>query len=164
MSHGEKSAHAQIPCRPSLTGFICVCKSDCKSHLGPNTEKILLNFLATRWLQQFTYYIQVLIKGITCINQYKLEYWMWHIRSCSRITPNQNFGENSTSLDTLDERRQVLDATEVASVGQIAVLHSEKSFPNLIKSNWNKIVFTIIWLIWNQTDVRLVPNQSENGI
>ena len=27
----------------------------------------------------------------------------------------------------------------------------------------NQIVFTIFQLIWNQTDVRLVPNQSENG-
>ena len=39
-------------------------------------------------------------------------------------------------------------------------LHAEKYFPNLIKSNRNQIVFTIFWLIWNQTDVRLVPNQS----
>ena len=34
---------------------------------------------------------------------------------------------------------------------------------NLIKSNWNQIVFTIFRLIWNQPDVRLVPIQSENG-
>ena len=31
---------------------------------------------------------------------------------------------------------------------------------NLIKSTWNQIVFTIFQLIWNQTDVCLVPNQS----
>ena len=30
---------------------------------------------------------------------------------------------------------------------------------NLIKSNQNQIVFTIFRLIWNQSDVRLVPNQ-----
>ena len=41
--------------------------------------------------------------------------------------------------------------------------HTEKSFRNCIKSNWNQIGFTIIRLIWNQTDVRLVSNQSENG-
>ena len=28
---------------------------------------------------------------------------------------------------------------------------------------WNQIVFTTFWLIWNWTDVRLVPNQSKNG-
>ena len=39
----------------------------------------------------------------------------------------------------------------------------EKSFPNRIKSNRNQFVFTIIRLIWNQTDVRLVPNHLENG-
>ena len=39
----------------------------------------------------------------------------------------------------------------------------EKSFPNLIEWNRNQIVFTIFRLTWNQTDVRLVPNQSENG-
>ena len=37
------------------------------------------------------------------------------------------------------------------------------SFRNPIKSNQNQIVFTIFWLIWNQTDVPLVLSQSENG-
>ena len=40
---------------------------------------------------------------------------------------------------------------------------TEKSFQNLIKSTRNQIVFTIHRLIWNQTDVSLAPNQSENG-
>ena len=40
---------------------------------------------------------------------------------------------------------------------------TEKSFRKLIKSNRNQIVFTLYLLIWNQTDVRLDPNQSENG-
>ena len=31
------------------------------------------------------------------------------------------------------------------------------------ESNWNQIVFTIFRLIWNQTDVHLDPNRSENG-
>ena len=34
---------------------------------------------------------------------------------------------------------------------------------NLIESTWIQIVFTIFRLIWNQTNFRLVPNQSENG-
>ena len=38
----------------------------------------------------------------------------------------------------------------------------EKSFLNLVKLNRNRIVFTIFWLIWRQTEVRWVPNQSEN--
>ena len=42
-------------------------------------------------------------------------------------------------------------------------VHTEKYIRNLIKSNQNQIVFTIFWLISNQTDVRLVPNESENG-
>ena len=37
-------------------------------------------------------------------------------------------------------------------------LHAEESFPNLIKSNRNQIAYTIIRLIWNKTDVSLVPN------
>ena len=41
--------------------------------------------------------------------------------------------------------------------------HTEKSFRNLNKSNRNQIVFIMHRLIWNKTDVRLVPNQSENG-
>ena len=36
-------------------------------------------------------------------------------------------------------------------------------FRNPIKLNWNQILYTIFQLIWNQTDDRLVPNQSENG-
>ena len=41
--------------------------------------------------------------------------------------------------------------------------YRQKCFRNLIKSNRNQIVFTIFRLIWNETGVRLVPNQSENG-
>ena len=43
-----------------------------------------------------------------------------------------------------------------------ASLHTEKSFRNFIKSTRNQIAFTIFRLIWNQTVVRLVPNQSQN--
>jgi len=45
----------------------------------------------------------------------------------------------------------------------ITMLHTEKSFRNLVKSTRNQIVFTIFRLIWNQTDVRLVQNQSEDA-
>ena len=39
----------------------------------------------------------------------------------------------------------------------------QKSFRNLIKLNQYQIVFTIFRLIWNQTDVRMIPNQSVHG-
>ena len=42
-------------------------------------------------------------------------------------------------------------------------IHTEKSIRNLIKLTRNQIVFIIFRLIWSQTDVRLVPNQSENS-
>ena len=42
-------------------------------------------------------------------------------------------------------------------------LHTEKYFWNLIKSNWNQVLFTVSWLIWNQTDVRFVLNKSVHG-
>ena len=42
-------------------------------------------------------------------------------------------------------------------------VHTEKSFRNLVESTRNQIVFTISRLIWNQTDVRLIQNQSEYG-
>ena len=41
-------------------------------------------------------------------------------------------------------------------------LRTEKSFRNFIKSYRNQIIFTILRLIQNQTDVGLVPNQKEN--
>ena len=44
-----------------------------------------------------------------------------------------------------------------------SISHTEKSFRNLLKSNRNQTVVTVFRLIWIQTDVRLVPNQSENG-
>ena len=40
------------------------------------------------------------------------------------------------------------------------MVHTEKSFRNLDKSNRNQIVFTIFRLIWKQTDFRLDTNQS----
>ena len=48
-------------------------------------------------------------------------------------------------------------------LGSNVYLHTKKSFRNHNKSNRNQIVFSIFWLIWNQTNVRLTPNQSENG-
>ena len=44
----------------------------------------------------------------------------------------------------------------------ITLWHSQKTFWNLIISNRNHIVFTLFRLIWIQTDVCLVPNQTEN--
>ena len=49
------------------------------------------------------------------------------------------------------------------STSAIRRIHAETFFRNFIKSNRIQIVFTIFRLIWNQTDVRLVPNQLENG-
>ena len=40
---------------------------------------------------------------------------------------------------------------------------TDKSFRNFIKSNQNQIILTIFQLIWIETNVYLVPNQSENG-
>ena len=54
-----------------------------------------------------------------------------------------------------------INAIPVEALGKRA--HTEKSFRNLIKSNRNQIELIIFWLIWIQTEVRLDPNQSENG-
>ena len=62
----------------------------------------------------------------------------------------------------------LFDAERRQSLGQLYIwltlffqLHTEKSFPILIKSNWNQIVFTMHRLVWNQKDsFRLVPKQS----
>ena len=45
----------------------------------------------------------------------------------------------------------------------IIQVHTDKKIRNLIKSNRNQIVCTIFRLILNQTDVRLIVNQSKNG-
>ena len=49
-----------------------------------------------------------------------------------------------------NEGTRALNATDPSAI------HTEKSFRNIIKSNRNQIVFTIFWLIWNQTEVRLL--------
>ena len=47
---------------------------------------------------------------------------------------------------------------------QAFILYTQRIFFRyLFKSIRNKIVFTIFRLIWSQTDVRLVPNQSVHG-
>ena len=51
----------------------------------------------------------------------------------------------------------------VSSIGIQGSVHTENLFPNLIESKRIRIVFTMHRLISNQTDVRVVPNQSENG-
>jgi len=55
------------------------------------------------------------------------------------------------------------DATADLTLFSSLALHTEKTFWNLVNSNLNHIVFTIFRLIWNQTDVHLDPNRSENG-
>ena len=45
----------------------------------------------------------------------------------------------------------------------LTTTHTEKYFRNLIESTRNQIVFTIFRLVWIKTEVRLDPNQSENG-
>ena len=47
-------------------------------------------------------------------------------------------------------------------VSNCTLIYTQKSFRNLIDSNGNQIEFSIFRLIWNQTVVRLVPNQSLN--
>ena len=61
----------------------------------------------------------------------------------------------STLIETDGETEHMLGLEEL--------LHTDKSFRNIIKSIRNQIIFTIFQLIWNQTVVRLVPNQSKNG-
>ena len=60
-------------------------------------------------------------------------------------------------------RMDFTGSTCVCGMIKLNRLHREKYFWNPIKSNWNQIVFNIFQLSWNQTDIRLVPNQSKNN-
>ena len=51
----------------------------------------------------------------------------------------------------------------VGEAATYAPIYTEKFFRNIVKSIWNQILIFVFGLIWNQTDVHLVPNQSENG-
>ena len=56
-----------------------------------------------------------------------------------------------------------LHANTVSTFLPYCAMYKEKYFFNLVKSTRNQNVFTIFRLIWSQTDVRLDPNQLENG-
>ena len=60
------------------------------------------------------------------------------------------------TIQILFDRTRIVD-------NKMFVVHTEKSFRNLTKSTRNQIVFNISRLDWNQTDIRLVQNQSVHG-
>ena len=76
------------------------------------------------------------------------------------ISVNQNgvyyAGTSEISASSCHRIRNDLLSAEVQS-------SHEGTHRNLIKSNRNQNAFSIFRLICNQTDVRLVPNQSKNG-
>ena len=78
----------------------------------------------------------------------------------------EGFSGHSVGSPWCRETRQPVEiSTRLVGV-EIPVwsrLHAEKNFLNIVESSQNQIVLTIFRLIWHQTDVRLVPNQSENG-
>ena len=66
---------------------------------------------------------------------------------------------------SLDITQPPIRRTKQRSVTSRALsgLYTQRNlFRNPIESNRNQIVFTIFRLIWNQMDVRLIQNQSEN--
>ena len=77
------------------------------------------------------------------------------------ISVNQNgvyyAGTSEISASSCHRIRNDLLSAEVQS-------SHEGTHRNLIKSNRNQNAFSIFRLICNQTDVRLVPNQSKNVI
>ena len=76
------------------------------------------------------------------------------------VVPHEITWKNSSLVDQLIvyQRFGVFEFDKAFDV----FLHTEKYFLNRVKSNQNQIVFTIFPLIWNQTELYLVPNQSEN--
>ena len=59
--------------------------------------------------------------------------------------------------------RPSFDTTDpsISDVVRHSTAHRENFFLNLVESTRNQIVFNIFRSIWNQTDVRLVPNFFE---
>ena len=83
------------------------------------------------------------------------------------MTSSNAGGKNSWVLPSeerclLSPRGGWIFYVEKNSIEKVSILQHRKSFRNLIKSTWKQIVFNIFRLIWNQTDVCLVSNQSEN--
>ena len=71
-------------------------------------------------------------------------------------------GGGTAAVTFSKSRLEACKCRVVRNFGTSFCVRTEMHFRNLISSNRNQIVFTIFRLIWNQTDVRLDPNQSEN--
>ena len=80
---------------------------------------------------------------------------------------SNNFARNGDSISVLLgsklERCRSLIHKPDANFLRLPLTLLNEIHRNIIKSTRNQIVFTIFRLIWYQTYVRLVPNQSENG-
>ena len=89
-------------------------------------------------------YLELLVPGIRCLTKRSFEHtgnnWFLYGTPKSKPPPPSSW----------------------SVIGSI--VHTEISFRFFFKTNWNQIIYTIFRLIWNQMDVRLGPNQSENGI
>ena len=99
---------------------------------------------------------------------YSLDFrWIWFtkngIPSASEAIGKLKYNLIWVGLSRIRNRTLLLTYVDRKECLSLIGLHAEKSFRNLIKSNRNQFVFTIFRLICNQTDVRLIPNQSENG-
>ena len=115
-----------------------------------NSNTIIIYYINKNTI--VTYHINNITIMIYYINNNRLNKYSPAFRSSdvqSNVKTNHTWKQVSQSLCTNDSSPKV---------------PTEKSLRNLIESTRNHIVFTIFQFIWSQTHVRLVPNQSENGI
>ena len=88
----------------------------------------------------------------TCIYIYNIRIYWPAVPTLGRRFDSGRFGSCSYKIKYQNIGMQML----IFWYFILQLLHAEKSFRN-------QIVFTIFQLIWNRTDVRLVPNQSVHG-
>ena len=78
--------------------------------------------------------------------------------SLENISVFINLFKSSTQVAILTDNECMYGLDIHADVGT-----HRNHFEILFNQTKIRFLFTIFWLIWNQTDVRLVPNQPENG-
>ena len=81
---------------------------------------------------------------------------------CSNTVGSSTLGTFCSKKTTFCSAAFVSDSLKKQKTGNIQPIYLRTLYTqkNLIKPTRNQIVFTLFWLIWNQTDVRLVPNGS----
>ena len=122
---------------------------------------LILNWAEFSKSMQLGLYLTIFI--VVCIVKKSRFLRVFHI---PESPGNMRLHQYCTAIAAFQSKQKICedrgDIFKRPSVTYCVMPNAGKYSPNLINSNRNQIVLTIFRFIWNQTDICLVPNQSEN--